>query len=368
MSKFERPEWYEKAVSDPLRQNMFTLQLKQQILNSIQQEEARRPRRSRRPRAVRALAASAGIVLVLAAVWLWDVALGPWWSAKDAAGEPAEQTATAYPADLSAWNAALVEQFLIEVGEFVREIPVESASLEPVVAAYEQYFAPNLSRAIVQSLYVKSDGKWRIPDGDGGYMFTVPNKAQNEVAIYGGEQAIVVEERYSSWMYAKTQYVITYDEKPVIAEWRIVPYNPDAGRFDAAAVKNGDDIAGMKVVRTDLQQAEGFYVGTVRFQGAARLFGTLTYTRNDGGEPLWLFRPDLSSLPLLPRLAHDERDVRFTFSNPEEASALLGARPGAEREEWTVVVEIDDYLINDQEKEVYNSARLLNVFFPLSDG
>src|SRR5690606_16866104 len=90
--------------------------------------------------------------------------------------------------------------------------------------------------------------------------------------------------------------------------------------------------------------------------------------RDDGGEPLWLFRPDSSSLPLLPRLAHDERDVGFTFANPEETSALLGTRPGSEREELTVIVGIDDYLSNDQEKEVYHSARLPNVFFPLSDG
>ncbi|GEM_PF-1148090 len=56
------------------------------------------------------------------------------------------------------------------------------------------------------------------------------------------------------------------------------------------------------------------------------------------------------------------------FANPEEVSALLGARPGSEREELNVVVEIDDYLINYQEKVTYNSARLLNVFFPLSNG
>jgi hypothetical protein len=368
MSKLERPEWYGQAASDPLRQNMFTSQLKQQILRRIHQEERIRSKRPRRSRAIGTLATATCIVLVLAVALLWGNGFESLWPAKNAGGDPYQHHAAAYPTDLTDWDAALVEQFLAEVGRFVREIPAETASLESVVAAYEQYFTPELSRAVVQSLYVESDGTWRIPDGDGGLMFTVPDRTNNEVAIFAGEQAIVVEERYRSWMYAKTQYVITYDEKPMITDWRIVPDNPDAGRFDAAAVKNGDDIAGMKVVRTDLQQVEGFHVGTVRFQGAARLSGTLTYTVHDGGEELWLFRPDSSSLPLLPRLAHDERDAGFTFANPEAASALLGARPGSERKEWTVVVEIDDYLINYQEKEVYNSARLLNVFFPLSDG
>lgn len=75
----------------------------------------------------------------------------------------------------------------------------------------------------------------------------------------------------------------------------------------------------------------------------------------------------LDAAEFLDRMAADEI-WRIILSLPVRFREVLlldlkGACPGSEREEWTVVMEIDDYLINYQEK-----ARLLNVFFPLSDG
>jgi len=218
MGKLERPEWYAKAAVDPLRKNMFTQTLKQQIHNRVKEEE---PGRFKRRGALRKFAAATGIgiAMVALAVFIWANVDADQWFATKSGTDPSEHAGSAYPADLSAWDEELVYQFLNEVEQFVRDIPIETTSTDPIIEKYEAYFSPDLSREIVNALYMETEGKWMIPDGDGAYMFVVPNQEQNEVSIQINEGSIVIEENYEFWMYTKIQYVITYDKKPVISEW-----------------------------------------------------------------------------------------------------------------------------------------------------
>lgn len=123
--------------------------------------------------------------------------------------------------DFSTWDEEKVYSFLNEIESYIREIPKETDSKEKIVKLYEKYFSPELSVKIVDSLYDKSDSGWKIPDGDGGYIFTVPNKEQNEVLIDISKDLILVEEIYESetWMYSRIKYTIMYDKRPLITEW-----------------------------------------------------------------------------------------------------------------------------------------------------
>lgn len=121
--------------------------------------------------------------------------------------------------DLSKWNEEKVYSFLNEIKSYISEIPIETENKGKIVQLYEKYFSPELSIKIVDSLYVKSDSGWKIPDGDAGYIFIVPNKEQNKVSITINKDSIIVQEIYDFWMYSKIKYTIVYDEKPLITEW-----------------------------------------------------------------------------------------------------------------------------------------------------
>ena len=125
--------------------------------------------------------------------------------------------------DFTTWDEEKVFSFLNEIRSHISEIPIETNNKAKIVKLYEQYFSSELSVKIVDSLYVKSGNGWKIPDGDSGYLFIVPNKEQNEVKMTFSKDSIIVEEIYEpeTWMYAKIQYTITYEKKPVITEWII---------------------------------------------------------------------------------------------------------------------------------------------------
>lgn len=125
--------------------------------------------------------------------------------------------------DFSTWDEEKVYSFLNEIRSYISEIPIETDNKEKIVKLYEKYFSPEWSVKIVDSLYVQSESGWKIPDGDGGYMFTVPNQEQHGVVITINKDSIIVEEKYvpESWMYTKNQYTIMYDKKPIITEWVI---------------------------------------------------------------------------------------------------------------------------------------------------
>ncbi|KGR77984.1 hypothetical protein [Ureibacillus manganicus] len=123
--------------------------------------------------------------------------------------------------DFSKWNDEKVYNYLNEIQNYISDIPKETNNKESIVMLYEKYFSSELSVKIVDSLYDKSENGWKIPDGDGGFIFTVPNKEQNKVLIIFNKDSIIIEETYEpeTWMYSKLQYTISYDKKPLITEW-----------------------------------------------------------------------------------------------------------------------------------------------------
>lgn len=76
--------------------------------------------------------------------------------------------------DFTTWNEELVYDFLNDVHQYVRKIPLETKSKDEIVKMYNEHFAPELSEKIFKSLYIENDAGWKVPDSDGGYIFIVP--------------------------------------------------------------------------------------------------------------------------------------------------------------------------------------------------
>lgn len=125
--------------------------------------------------------------------------------------------------DFSTWNEDDVYNFLEEVQLKVRELPVETTSKDQVIQQYELYFAPELSKEIVDSLYIETETGWKIPDGDAGYIFFVPSKGteESEVTIEFTKEYAKIREVYESGMFKEIEYTIgLLDNKPIITEWK----------------------------------------------------------------------------------------------------------------------------------------------------
>jgi hypothetical protein len=139
--------------------------------------------------------------------------------------------------------------------------------------------------------------------------------------------------------------------------------------FTASSINIGDHVAGMEVVGLDLSESDGTLYGSVQFSGEALIKGTYTYTKDDemSGENLF-FQADASSARLLPRMSHDSRDPIFVFANMEDAKKLFGiAGEDSDHLTGNAVVEIDNFTIHYQEKEIYNRAQIKNVYLPVPD-
>lgn len=124
--------------------------------------------------------------------------------------------------DLTTWDEEKVFSFLNEVNQYVRALPIETDSKEKIIEQYEVYFSSELSKKIVDSLYIQTtDNGWKIPDSDGGYIFIVPNRKSDnsQVTIEYNYDYIKVKESYEYWMYTSIEYTIRYEDKPVITEW-----------------------------------------------------------------------------------------------------------------------------------------------------
>jgi len=127
--------------------------------------------------------------------------------------------------DLSAWQEDDVYSFLEEVEQHIRQLPVETDSIEQVIAQYEIYFASQLSKDIVYSNFIETENGWKIPDGDAGYIFFVPSRGtdSSEVTIDFTNDYIKIQEVYEFGMFKEIEYTIELvDGKPKITEWKRV--------------------------------------------------------------------------------------------------------------------------------------------------
>jgi hypothetical protein len=125
--------------------------------------------------------------------------------------------------NLSTWDDRKVYAFLNEVYQYVRGIPLETTSKEQIIEKYEKYFTPELSGKIFDSLYVKTDQGWKVPDGDGGYIFIVPDDKSegSKVKIELNKDFIIIRDTYEIGLYSAIEYTIRYIGKPVISDWKL---------------------------------------------------------------------------------------------------------------------------------------------------
>jgi hypothetical protein len=117
-----------------------------------------------------------------------------------------------------------VYAFLNEVYEYRRRIPLEADSKEQIIEKYERYFTRELSGRIVDSLYVETENGWKVPDGDGGYIFTVLGAGDegSEVKFEFNKDYIKIRETYEIGMNSAIEYTIRFiDGKSIITEWII---------------------------------------------------------------------------------------------------------------------------------------------------
>jgi len=125
--------------------------------------------------------------------------------------------------DFTSWDEDKVYDYLNEVDQYVKEIPTESNSKEQIVRMYEKYFSPELSQAIFDSLYIKTDNKWNVIQGDSGFIFHVPSESDSDgskVSIEFNMEYIRILETSEFGMYSEVEYVIRYTNNPLITEWR----------------------------------------------------------------------------------------------------------------------------------------------------
>lgn len=144
---------------------------------------------------------------------------------KPGTASPAGASIAPTPAgyDFTAWDEKKVYDFLKEVQDYTKPLLSKTyPTKEEIVALYQKYFTPELSKTIVESTYFKTDKGWSTPEGDGGYMFILPVKDEhegNKVEIKIEKASIQVKATYEMGLYSLIQYTIRHDGKPVITEW-----------------------------------------------------------------------------------------------------------------------------------------------------
>jgi hypothetical protein len=136
-----------------------------------------------------------------------------------------------------------------------------------------------------------------------------------------------------------------------------VPEEKVSNLFDAREIEVGDQVAGLKVVNIEVQNGEEEdYDAYVSFEGEATVSGTFKHNLDDEFLDHEIsFKVDEEGSDLLPKLAHDERDVWFMFMNHDEAEKALGAAGT----EGAATVTIRNYSINYAHTEIWNTADLV---------
>ncbi|MBO8171935.1 MAG: hypothetical protein H0Z33_08590 [Bacillaceae bacterium] len=127
-------------------------------------------------------------------------------------------------ADFTSWDEEQLYDFLQDVKAHTQKsYQLTFVQKAEIIAHYEKFFSPELSKKIVDSLFVQTDEGWKVPDGDAGYIFFVPAKESDnsDVVIDFEEDYIRLKVTFETGMYSAIEYVIEYDEKPLITEWQM---------------------------------------------------------------------------------------------------------------------------------------------------
>lgn len=193
-------------------------------------------------------------------------------------------------------------------------------------------------------------------------LFPVTYKFNNDEKEVDGDYVTL---NYNNHTYVPARFVaehlgarVEYDRAD-----RKVTFN-NMNIFEAKTIQVGDTIAGMEVVATDLNKIEdNDFVGTVQFSGSTIVTGTYSYAKSDPlhGEVI-RFIIDHESLNRMPIMSHDTRTQSFNFVNITDAKRLFGISDGLEVSTGKAAVVINDFFINYQYKDVFNTAKLNDAY------
>lgn len=145
------------------------------------------------------------------------------------------------------------------------------------------------------------------------------------------------------------QETVTTTPAPIEAE--------ETNLFDARKVKAGDQVAGYKISKVEVHNAgDEDYDAYVSFEGEITVSGSFKHNLDDEFMDHEIsFMVDDEAAAALPKLAHDQRNVWFMFTNHDEAEKVFGA-PGTEGK---ATVTIKNYNINYAHTEIWNTADLV---------
>ncbi|HYF74942.1 MAG TPA: lipoprotein [Candidatus Nitrosocosmicus sp.] len=133
----------------------------------------------------------------------------------------------------------------------------------------------------------------------------------------------------------------------------------ESNLFDARKVKAGDMVADLKISRVETHNAsDDDYDANVDFEGEVTVSGTFKHNLDDEFLDHEIsFNVDEESAALLPKLAHDQRNVWFMFMNHDEAEKALGAAGTGGK----ATVTVKNYGIKYAHTEIWNTADLVRV-------
>lgn len=131
--------------------------------------------------------------------------------------------------------------------------------------------------------------------------------------------------------------------------------------FDLSQAKIGDKVVGMTIKNLNLAEEDILPFGSsVAFTGETQITGKyMYYPKNTAFVEDSVCFSDLSSdsIAKMPQIIGISRSTSFCFRNVEKAQSEFGP----EGSSGTATIKIDDYLLVTYEKEVWNTATLVDV-------
>lgn len=166
-------------------------------------------------------------------VWKEGTFLNPWTLfSKDPLGFDIElkninkttvdNKATQTTKDFSSWDENRVYNFLSSVNDYTQLAYTKSfKTTDEAVLYYERYFSKELSKEIVEFLFLETNKGLKLIEGiDGHYLFYVYQDDEfNQINMTFNKEYINFKATYQIGLYSLVEYVIENPENPVITKW-----------------------------------------------------------------------------------------------------------------------------------------------------
>lgn len=124
--------------------------------------------------------------------------------------------------DFTSWDEEKLYRFLNDVLAHTKEKSQKTfKTKEEIVTFYNRYFSSELSKKIVNTLFIETDQGWTVKEGD-VYIFVVPEEDDNSHIVIDFEKDFIrIKAIYEEGMYSSREYVIENPENPIITKWVI---------------------------------------------------------------------------------------------------------------------------------------------------